>query len=269
VRDIQYLQDSRSLCETEHRYGDRVHLLEDAYLFSILAHLSTAECVQPWVNLHLDTLYRGLLRAAVNHQFPRKQMQVTSRMHALHPEGRFDANVLDPETKVVCVNLARAGTIPSQLCFDALNFLLKPAGVRQDHIAINRKVDSQERVIGTNLAGVKIGGDIQGAFLVVPDPMGATGSTIDTAMEVYAPHGTPKAVLALHLVVTPEYLAHLMPKYPNLHVYALRLDRGLSSQEVLQSVPGTHWKQEKGLNPKQYIVPGAGGLGEVINNAYC
>jgi uracil phosphoribosyltransferase len=55
---------------------------------------------------------------------------------------------------------------------------------------------------------------------------------------------------------------------PSVIVYALRLDRGLSSPDILDTVPGTHWDQEKGLNPKQYIVPGAGGLGEVINNSY-
>ena len=31
---------------------------------------------------------------------------------------------------------------------------------------------------------------------------------------------------------------------------------------------GTFWDKEKGLNEYQYIVPGAGGLGEILNNAF-
>ena len=37
---------------------------------------------------------------------------------------------------------------------------------------------------------------------------------------------------------------------------------------VLQTTPGKRWAEEKGLNDRQYIVPGAGGVGEVLNNAW-
>jgi hypothetical protein len=51
-------------------------------------------------------------------------------------------------------------------------------------------------------------------------------------------------------------------------VYALRLDRGLSPPAVLRTEPGTHWAEERGLNDIHYIVPGAGGVGEILNNAW-
>ena len=51
-------------------------------------------------------------------------------------------------------------------------------------------------------------------------------------------------------------------------VYALRLDRGLSPPDVLQTVPGTRWSDERGLTDHHYIVPGGGGLGEIINNSF-
>jgi uracil phosphoribosyltransferase len=57
-------------------------------------------------------------------------------------------------------------------------------------------------------------------------------------------------------------------QHPDVIVYALRLDRGLSPVEVLTAVPGERWEEERGLNEHHYIVPGGGGLGEVINNAY-
>ena len=34
------------------------------------------------------------------------------------------------------------------------------------------------------------------------------------------------------------------------------------------AVPGERWEEETGLNERQYIVPGAGGLGEIINNSF-
>ena len=52
-------------------------------------------------------------------------------------------------------------------------------------------------------------------------------------------------------------------------VYAFRLDRGLSAPDVLASVPGTRWDEERGLDDHHYIIPGGGGMGEVLNNAFC
>jgi len=267
LRDQNYVSGKYCLSEIEHRYGKNTHLLQDPYLFTTLAKLCAPETKQPLVSSLLNTLYRELVKTVVNQEFPRKETTVTSRMHAVHPEGQYPALIVDSSTKVVCVNLARAGTVPSQICFDAFNYLLNPDGVRQDHISINRKVDENEKVVGTNLGGVKIGGTVEDSFVVIPDPMGATGSTIESAMAIYKNLGKPKKFIAIHLIVTPEYLA-LAKKYPELVVYAIRLDRGLSPKEVLSTVPGTHWEKEKGLNEKQYIVPGGGGIGEVINNSY-
>ncbi len=213
-------------------------------------------------------LYRQLMAISTNHAFPRRETPVTSRMAATHPEGRFSQTLLDEETSIVCVNLARAGTLPSQICYDAFNELFNPDRVRQDHIAIARKTDDSAKVIGAELGGVKIGGPIDGAFVVIPDPMGATGSTVKTALELYRKFGKPQQFVALHLIVTPEYLAMVKKLLPELSIYAVRLDRGLSAADVLESVPGERWAEERGLNDKHYIVPGAGGLGEVLNNSF-
>jgi hypothetical protein len=57
-------------------------------------------------------------------------------------------------------------------------------------------------------------------------------------------------------------------QHPGTVIYALRLDRGLSPPEVFDTVPGTLWDRERGLDDRQYIVPGGGGFGELMNNAY-
>ena len=268
LRDRSHRESQYQLSEKEHRYGKNIHLLDDCYLSTLLARAGSPETKQPELNRLVAMLYRQLASISTNHAFPRREQAVTSRMAALHPEGRFSQMLLDEETPVVCVNLARAGTLPSQVCYDAFNELLNPDRVRQDHIAIARKTDDSAKVIGAELGGVKIGGPIDNAFVFIPDPMGATGSTVKTALDLYRQFGKPQRFVALHLIVTPEYLAMVKRELPELSVYAVRLDRGLSPAAVLECVPGERWAEERGLNDKHYIVPGAGGLGEVLNNSF-
>ena len=93
---------------------------------------------------------------------------------------------------------------------------------------------------------------------------------MSSAMRHYKEHleGKPLQLIALNLIVTPEYLRRITDEIPDAIVYALRLDRGLSPPAVLATVPGERWAEERGLNAVQYIVPGAGGVGEVLNNAW-
>ncbi|MBI2711769.1 MAG: uracil phosphoribosyltransferase [Bdellovibrio sp.] len=189
-------------------------------------------------------------------------------MAALHSEGVFQGPIIDPKRPVVSVNLARAGTLPSHICYNALNYFMDPKTVRQDHISIARKVDNDERVTGSEISGHKIGGRIDNAIVLFPDPMGATGSSLVRALDLYKTHGTAFKYISIHCIVTPEYIKRVTQEHPDLRIYAVRLDRGLSPKNVLDSIPGTHWDQEKGLNHKDYIVPGGGGFGEVMNNAF-
>ena len=71
------------------------------------------------------------------------------------------------------------------------------------------------------------------------------------------------------MIATPEYLRAVLSGIDNLMVYTARLDRGLSPEDVHETIPGMRWSEERGLNDKGYIVPGAGGMGEVLNNAWC
>src|SRR5262249_1145051 len=80
--------------------------------------------------------------------------------------------------------------------------------------------------------------------------------------------GKPARCIALHLIVTPEYIKRVHGTHPDLRIYALRLDRGLSPAAVLRTEPGTRWDEERGLNDIHYIVPGAGGVGEILNTAW-
>ncbi|MEM7167003.1 MAG: uracil phosphoribosyltransferase [Planctomycetota bacterium] len=256
-------------CELEHHYGDQVHILSNPYLLTELAALCSPEVGQPRFNDLIEVCYRGLLERVVCAEFPHKEVEIPTRMLQFHEAGIYRGVVIDPATPVATVNIARAGTLPSHICYHQLNHLLNPSGVRQDHVIMERTTDASGRVTGAGMHGSKIGGDIEGRILLFPDPMAATGSSLSRVIDFYKQHvdGVPAKIIALHLIVTPDYLRTVLSAHPEVYVYALRLDRGTSPAHVFDTVPGTHWEEESGLNERQYIVPGGGGFGEILNNA--
>ena len=270
MRDHLYDHVDFKLAELEHRYGPNVHIVANPYSLSQLATLCAKDTIQPAVNQLVVALYTDLVKLVLNAEFPRKQVSVPTRMISSNPRGIFHGQVIDPSVRAISVNIARAGTLPSQVTYDQLNMVLDPRLVRQDHIIMSRMLDEAQHVVGAGIGGAKIGGDVDDAFLLFPDPMGATGGSLDTAIRLYKDKvpGKPKRIVALNLIVTPEYLRRLTTSHPDLVIYALRLDRGLSPPDVLATVPGERWDEERGLDEHQYIVPGGGGFGEIMNNSY-
>ena len=178
--------------------------------------------------------------------------------------------ILDAKTRVVICDIVRGGIVPSQVCFERLLSVLPDSSLRLDHLNMSRVSDSEGHVTGVDLSGSKVGGTVEGAILLIPDPMGATGSTVLGAVEHYLEnYGTPTKIIAMKMVVTPEYLRAVSEGVDGIQVYAGRLDRGLSDEDVLASPLGSDWDRERGLNENGYIVPGAGGMGEVLNNSWC
>lgn len=253
------------MSELKHHYGSQFHLIDDSFSQSLLTQLCSAETKQPDIHRIIEQLYTHLMMTASNQLFPRMISRKKTRMNA-----ELTSEVFDPQTKVISVNLARAGTYPSHVCYDFLHWFLNPEYIRQDHIFAARKTNEANKVTGTELGSFKIGGEITNSYVIFPDPMGATGGTINSAIEYYQTQiqGPVKQYIALHLIVTPEYLKKVIAANNNIQVFALRVDRGLSASHVLNSPLGLYWDQEKGLNDKQYIIPGAGGLGELLNNSY-
>ncbi|MEE2756856.1 MAG: uracil phosphoribosyltransferase [Myxococcota bacterium] len=259
-----------TISEIEHQYGDRVHILDDPFLTTQLARLCTDEVTQPEFNQLISTLYTSLIRTVINTVYPLESVEMKTRMHAVTPRGVFRGDVVDRNTASVVVDIARAGILPSQICFDTLNGILNPDVVRQDHLIMARTVDGDDQVTGAAITGKKIGGTVDDRMVLFPDPMGATGNSLATAMDSYnsGDIGIPRQLVALNLIITPEYIRTLTERFDNVKIFAIRVDRGMSPNDVLNAVPGAHWERESGLNDKQYIVPGGGGFGELMNNSW-
>ncbi|MCS6838680.1 MAG: uracil phosphoribosyltransferase [Bdellovibrionaceae bacterium] len=254
----------------EHRYGPQVAICNSPLAHSWLSELCSQECRQPRLNQLMHLLYTHLLSMVIEQEFPVVTIKQQTRMASQHPNhAQITTQVIRHHTRAITVNLARAGTFPSHICYELLNQTLDPSLVRQDHIFAARTANAQHQVTGTDLGAHKIGGDKEGAIVIFPDPMGATGHTLQAALDHYLNHieGTALKFIAAHLIVTPEYLKRITVTYPQVKIYAYRVDRGLSHPSILAKTPGEDWEQEKGLNDYGYIVPGAGGLGELLNNS--
>ena len=255
--------------ELKHLYGPRVHILDNIYLHSILARFGHPDIFQPELNHLLHVLYTGLLTEVINEIFPSKERKVDTRMKAYTDKGVVTGRLVEPQTPVVTVDLARAGILPSHYIYEFLNHLMIPSVVRQDHFFLNRKTDAEGHVIGVDVSGSKIGGGQEGAVVLFPDPMAATGGSIVYAIGHYKNkvQGQAYRYVSMHLIVTPEYIKRMSKEHPDVEIFAIRLDRGFSSKRALESIPGTYIDEESGLNDMQYIVPGAGGIGELLNNS--
>ncbi len=255
--------------ELEHRYGPRVHVLHEPGQLSLLARIGSPETGGAELPGLVRAAYARLLHAVLDTHFPVVADRVATRMSATEPRGFYEGPRLCQRTKLVICAVIRAGILPAQACYEQACRMLPPDNVRIDFLNMSRETDDDGHVTGVRLDGTKIGGDVGDAIVLIPDPMGATGGTIQRAVGIYRGLGAmPRAVVAMHLMATPEAIQRCVSASSDATLWTCRVDRGLSAREVLETVPGTHPERERGLNDVHYIVPGAGGMGELMTNSW-
>ncbi|PLW05102.1 hypothetical protein PCANC_19849 [Puccinia coronata f. sp. avenae] len=89
----------------------------------------------------------------------------------------------------------------------------------------------------------KLPDDIQDRYVLLLDPMLATGGSAIKAIDVLIEHGVPEErILFLNLVAAPEGLANVFSKHPAVKVVSAWVDEG--------------------LDDKKYIIPGLGDFGD-------
>ncbi|MFT5683633.1 MAG: uracil phosphoribosyltransferase [Myxococcota bacterium] len=268
--DTQFTTLPRPGSGVPHEYGDRVHLLSLPYPMAMLTRLCQQQTQQPEINHLVAALYDWMLSEVSSRLLRTRTVQRATRMAAMHSEGIYAGECIDETQRVVVVDIARGGILPAHRLYHGLHHIIDAEQLRQDHIIASRTTDSEGRVTGVDISASKIGGGVEDATVLIPDPMAATGTSVSAVIDRYKalPGGAPRQIAALHLIATPEYIARMRKEHPEVHIFAIRLDRGLSDAEVLATRPGTRWSEEVGLNSIQYIVPGAGGVGELLNNAW-
>ncbi len=270
MRDTENRRLSDEVPQIPHAYGDTVHVLAHPVARTLLARLGSPDMPQPRIRRAVERCYDILLDAVLAQQFPRSEQVIPSRVAAFHPGAAVYGEFLQERTPVTMVAIARAGTSPARRCYEQLCELVDPECVRVDHLFMSRRLSATGEVIGVDCRGTKIGGPVDDGLLLIPEPMAATGSTMCYTLDLYTHEVgcAPAGIVAMHLVVTPEYLRALRERHPEVTVYALRVDRGLSPPDVLETVPGTRIDDERGLDERQHIVPGIGPIGALVNNSF-
>lgn len=253
----------------EHRYGDRIRVLADPFLSTLLARVGSPDTGTEQVPALVRSAYRLLGHRLLADVVPSVSARIATRMAATEPRGFYQGPAFDRDTRLVICAVIRAGILPSQAIYETALEVLPPENVRLDFLNMSRTTDEDGHVTGVRLDGSKIGGDVDGAIVLFPDPMGATGGTVARALEVYRNvDGTPAAMVAAHLMVTPEAITRVLAADDEALLYSGRIDRGLSTPRALAEPPGTFPDEERGLNDVHYIVPGAGGMGELMTNSW-
>ncbi|KAI0753597.1 uracil phosphoribosyltransferase-domain-containing protein [Irpex lacteus] len=176
-----------------------------------------------------DRIIRLLVEEGLNH-LPVVPKTVETPTGALYDGVGF-------EGKICGVSILRAG--------EAMEAGLREVcrSVRIGKILIQR----DEETAQPKLFYSKFPPDIANRYVLLLDPMLATGGSAMKAVEVLKEHGVPEErIIFINLISSPEGLKTFCTTYPSLRVI-------------------TGWI-DKGLNEKAYIIPGLGDFGE---RRYC
>jgi len=136
-------------------------------------------------------------------------------------------------TKICGVSIVRAGESME-------------AGLRAvcKHIKIGKiLIQRDEETAQAKLLYAKLPSDIATRFVLLLDPMLATGGTVNKAVEVLLKRDVPQEkIIFMNLLAAPEGIEKVFSIYPNLTVVTSEIDDY--------------------LNEKKYIVPGIGDFGD-------
>ncbi len=221
-------------------------ILDTPYNLSLLAELGKPETAQPRISQLITALFGNMFGAVVNGELEQETVLLKTRIAVKDKRGIFRDKIFKKNQKVVVADVIRAGMQPSHQFYLNLTEILNPKYVRQDHL-MSQRIETKNGVSGSELTGSKIGGSVKGAIVFIPDPMGATGGSVKEVVDFYQKkYGKPKRFVVVNLVVAPQYLKNLKKIKASMSVYAARLDKGLTKDD--------------------FIYPGLGGVGEIINN---
>ncbi|KAI5249772.1 uracil phosphoribosyltransferase [Aureobasidium subglaciale] len=172
-----------------------------------------------------NRIIRLLVEEGLNH-LPVIQQEITT------PVGRH-YNGVKFEGKICGVSIMRAGESMEQGLRDCCR------SVRIGKILIQRDEETSQ----PRLFYEKLPEDIKDRWVLLLDPMLATGGSALMAVEVLRQKGVPEdRILFLNLIASPEGADNFAEKFPKVRIVTAFIDEG--------------------LDEKNYIVPGLGDFGD-------
>ncbi|KAJ2993928.1 hypothetical protein NUW58_g1691 [Xylaria curta] len=210
---------------TEVNYETVTILPQTPQLIALLTKIRDRNTERADFIFYSNRIIRLLVEEGLNH-LPVVEHTVTT------PVGRNYAGLLF-QGKICGVSIMRAGEAMEQGLRDCCR------SVRIGKILIQR----DEETAQPKLFYDKLPEDIADRWVLLLDPMFATGGSAIMAVEVLKSRGVPEErILFINLIASPEGIANFATKFPKLRVVTAFVDQGLDS--------------------KNYIVPGLGDFGD-------
>ena len=169
---------------------------------------------------HSNRINRLLVEEALNH-LPVREHTVTT------PVGRTYAGVKF-EGQICGVSIMRAGEAMEQALRECCR------SVRIGKILIQRDEETSK----PRLFYDKLPEDIRDRWVLLLDPMLATGGSALMAVDVLRSKGVPEEhILFLNLIASPEGAASFAKKYPKVRIVTAFVDQGLNEKKYVSKLP--------------------------------
>ncbi len=193
-----------------------VHLVEHPLVHDALATLRDAS-TPPELFRRMAVRISLLLASEATRDVPKRQVRVQT------PLGPADGTRVDGGVVVVPVLRAGLGML------DAVLELVPTA--RVGHIGLQR--DEITAVASQYYS--RLPGDLTGSYVVMIDPMLATGGSAVAALDLLKKAGA-RDVRMICIVAAPEGIALVTEHHPDVHIYTPAVDQGLNAHKFI--VPG-------------------------------
>jgi len=205
---------------------DNVHILpQTPQLIALLTMIRDKNTVRGDFIFYSNRIIRLLVEEGLNH-LPVIPHPVTT------PTGRVYSGVKF-QGKICGVSIMRAGEAMEQGLRDCCR------SVRIGKILIQR----DEETSMPKLFYDKLPEDIAERFVLLLDPMFATGGSASMAVDVLISRGVPEErIVFLNLIASPEGIRSFADRFPKLRIVTAFVDQG--------------------LDEKNYIIPGLGDFGD-------
>ncbi|WBW73453.1 uracil phosphoribosyltransferase [Schizosaccharomyces osmophilus] len=175
---------------------------------------------------YANRIIRLIVEEGLNH-LPVSPAQVTTAQNV-----KFDGVVFDG--RICGASIMRAGESMEQGLRDCCR------SVRIGKILIQRDEESQEPVLHYK----KLPDDIADRYVLLLDPMLATGGSAMCAMDILISMGCKQEqIIFLNVIASPEGLHNVHKRFPNIRIVTAVIDEGLDN--------------------KGYITPGLGDFGDI------
>ncbi|KAL8928020.1 MAG: hypothetical protein Q9208_002095 [Pyrenodesmia sp. 3 TL-2023] len=205
---------------------DNAHVLpQTPQLIALLTMIRNRDTVRADFIFYSNRIIRLLVEEGLNH-LPVIEHTITTPVGHSYAGVKFQGQICG-------VSIMRAGEAMEQGLRDCCR------SVRIGKILIQRDDDTSK----PQLFYDKLPEDIAERWVLLLDPMLATGGSAIMAVDVLKSRGVPEhRILFLNVIASPEGISNFAERFPNLRVVTAFVDQGLDA--------------------KNYIVPGLGDFGD-------